>query len=108
MSASQEQLLQALSGVTDPNTGKDFVSTKALKNLQVSEGDVSFDVELGYTAKSQIPALRTALVAAATRKRPCSSLHAWGLATAFSMSLTVMSPTQRYRSSTTRSFSIRC
>ena len=66
MSASQDQLLQALSGVIDPNTGKDFVSTKALKNLQVSEGgDVSFDVELGYPAKSQIPALRTALVAAA-------------------------------------------
>jgi ATP-binding protein involved in chromosome partitioning len=65
MSASQEQLLQALSAVTDPNTGLDFVSTKALKNLQVSDGDVSFDVELGYPAKSQIPQLRTALVAAA-------------------------------------------
>ncbi len=65
MSASQDQLLQALSGVIDPNTGKDFVSTKALKNLQVNDGDVSFDVELGYPAKSQIPALRTALVAAA-------------------------------------------
>jgi ATP-binding protein involved in chromosome partitioning len=65
MSASQEQLLQALSAVTDPNTGHDFVSTKALKNLQVSDGDVSFDIELGYPAKSQIPQLRSALVAAA-------------------------------------------
>jgi hypothetical protein len=52
-------------GVTDPNTGKDFVSTKALKNLQADDGDVSFDVELGYPAKSQIPALRKALIAAA-------------------------------------------
>jgi ATP-binding protein involved in chromosome partitioning len=60
-----EQLLQALQTVTDPNTGKDFVSTKALRNLQVSGGDVSFDVELGYPAKSQIPALRRALIAAA-------------------------------------------
>jgi len=34
-------------------------------------------------------------VAAATRRRPCSSLEAFGWATAFSMSLTVMSPTQR-------------
>ncbi|HJV59428.1 MAG TPA: iron-sulfur cluster carrier protein ApbC, partial [Albitalea sp.] len=49
----------------DPNTGKDFVSTKALKNLQVHEGDVSFDVELGYPAKSQIPAIRKSLIAAA-------------------------------------------
>ncbi|HWI82835.1 iron-sulfur cluster carrier protein ApbC [Ramlibacter sp.] len=65
MSASQDQLLQALSAVIDPNTGKDFVSTKALRNLQVHEGDVSFEVELGYPAKSQIPALRTALVNAA-------------------------------------------
>ena len=56
---------QALAGVVAPNTGKDFVSTKALKNLQVNEGDVAFDVELGYPAKSQIPGLRTALIAAA-------------------------------------------
>jgi ATP-binding protein involved in chromosome partitioning len=63
--ANQDQLLQALAAVTDPNTGKDFVSTKALKNLQVNDGEVSFEVELGYPAKSQIPALRKALIAAA-------------------------------------------
>jgi ATP-binding protein involved in chromosome partitioning len=63
--ASQEQMLAALATVIDPNTGKDFVSTKQLKNLQVSGGDVSFDVELGYPAKSQIPQLRSALIAAA-------------------------------------------
>jgi len=63
--ATQEQLLAALAAVTDPNTGKDFVSTKALRNLQVTGSDVSFDVELGYPAKSQVQALRAALVAAA-------------------------------------------
>ena len=63
--ATQDQLLAALSAVIDPNTGKDFVSTKVLKNLQVNGADVSFDVELGYPAKSQIPGFRTALVAAA-------------------------------------------
>jgi ATP-binding protein involved in chromosome partitioning len=63
--ANQDQLLQALAAVTDPNTGQDFVSTKALKNLQVNDGEVSFDVELGYPAKSQIPALRKAMIAAA-------------------------------------------
>ena len=63
--ATQEQLLAALAGVTDPNTGKDFVSTKAVRNVQVEGGDVSFDVELGYPAKSQVPAMRKALVAAA-------------------------------------------
>jgi ATP-binding protein involved in chromosome partitioning len=65
MAASDSALLEALKGVTDPNTGKDFVSTKQLKNLKVEGGDVSFDVELGYPAKSQIPALRKALIAAA-------------------------------------------
>jgi ATP-binding protein involved in chromosome partitioning len=65
MSVDQQALLAALQAVTDPNTGKDFVSTKALKNLQAQDGDVSFDVELGYPAKSQMPALRKALIAAA-------------------------------------------
>ena len=65
--ATPEQLLEALQSVNDPNTGKDFVSTKALKNLQINGSDVSFDVELGYPAKSQIPAMRAALVAAARR-----------------------------------------
>jgi ATP-binding protein involved in chromosome partitioning len=62
---TQQQILDALMAVTDPNTGKDFVSTKALKNLQISGGDVAFDVELGYPAKSQIAAIRKSLIAAA-------------------------------------------
>ncbi len=61
---TQPQILDALMAVTDPNTGKDFVSTKALKNLQISGADVSFDVELGYPAKSQIAGLRKTLIAA--------------------------------------------
>ncbi|MDZ4188383.1 MAG: iron-sulfur cluster carrier protein ApbC [Hydrogenophaga sp.] len=65
MAVDQQALLAALQAVTDPNTGKDFVSTKAVKNLQTQDGDVSFDVELGYPAKSQMPVLRKALIAAA-------------------------------------------
>ena len=63
--ATPEQLLQALQAVIDPNTGKDFVTTKQIKNLSVEGSNVAFDVELGYPAKSQIPALRQALIAAA-------------------------------------------
>ncbi len=58
-------LLDALKAVIDPNTGKDLVSTRLLKNLKLEGGDVAFDVELGYPAKSQMPALRKALIAAA-------------------------------------------
>jgi ATP-binding protein involved in chromosome partitioning len=62
---TQDQLLAALQTVIDPNTGKDFVSSRSVKNLNVTDGEVSFDVELGYPAKSQIPAFRKALIAAA-------------------------------------------
>jgi ATP-binding protein involved in chromosome partitioning len=65
MAVTESALMQALGGVLDSNTGKDFVSTKALKNLSITGGDVAFDVELGYPAQSQIPALRKALVVAA-------------------------------------------
>ena len=65
MAVTEQDIKTALQGVVDPNTGTDFVSTRALKNLQISGSDVAFDIELGYPAKSQIPALRRALVAAA-------------------------------------------
>ncbi len=65
MALNELALTAALQTVIDPNTGKDFVTTKALKNLKIQGGDVSFDVVLGYPAKSQIPAFRQALVAAA-------------------------------------------
>ena len=62
---TEATLLEALKTVIDPNTGKDFVSTKQLRNLRVEGEDVAFDVELGYPAKSQLPGLRKALIAAA-------------------------------------------
>jgi ATP-binding protein involved in chromosome partitioning len=62
---TESALLESLKTVTDPNTGKDFVSTKALKNLRIEGGDIAFSVELGYPGKSQHAALRKALVAAA-------------------------------------------
>ena len=65
MAVDPQALLAALQAVTDPNTGKDFVSSKALKNLNEQDGDVSFDVELAYPARSQMPALRRALIVAA-------------------------------------------
>ena len=55
---TESALLEALKAVVDPNTGKDFVSTKQLKNLRIDGADVAFDVELGYPAASQIAALR--------------------------------------------------
>ncbi|CAM3966761.1 iron-sulfur cluster carrier protein ApbC [Bordetella muralis] len=62
---TSDTLLQALQAVIDPNTGKPLADAKAVKNLQIDGADVAFDVELGYPAKSQVPALRSALIAAA-------------------------------------------
>jgi ATP-binding protein involved in chromosome partitioning len=69
-------LLEQLKTVIDPNTGKDFVSTRQLKNLKIDGSSVSFDVELGYPAKSQIDALRAALIAAARRVPGVASVGA--------------------------------
>jgi ATP-binding protein involved in chromosome partitioning len=65
MPVTDSALLDALKTVVDPNTGRDFVSTKQVKNLKIDGGDVAFDVELGYPAKSQHAALRKGLIAAA-------------------------------------------
>ena len=65
MAVTETALLEALKVVVDPNTGKDFVSSKALKNLSITGADVAFDVELGYPAKSQMASFRKSLVQAA-------------------------------------------
>jgi ATP-binding protein involved in chromosome partitioning len=62
---TEAALLEALKSVIDPNSGKDFVGSKQLKNLRIEGSDVAFTVELGYPGKSQHPALRKALIAAA-------------------------------------------
>ena len=60
-----DQVLKALQTVTDSNTGKDFVTSKAIKNLKIDGPSVSFDMELAYPAKSQHRLFRQQLVAAA-------------------------------------------
>ena len=52
MALSEQDVTNALKTVVDPLTGQDFVSSKSVKNLQLQGGDVSFEVELGYPAKS--------------------------------------------------------
>ncbi|MBU6257399.1 MAG: iron-sulfur cluster carrier protein ApbC [Burkholderiales bacterium] len=62
---TESALLEALKSVVDADTGKDFVSTRAIKGLRIEGGDVAFGVELGYPARSRHAALRKALIAAA-------------------------------------------
>ncbi len=58
MSISTEQVTEALRAIVDPNTGKDFVSTRSARNIRVDGGDVSLEVELGYPARSQFDPIR--------------------------------------------------
>ena len=63
MSISELQVQVALKEIVDPNTGKDFVSSRAARNIKVSGADVALDIELGYPAKSQIDGIRQQVIA---------------------------------------------
>ena len=63
VSITVEDVKAALSKIIDPNTTKDYVSGKAVKNLKVDNGDISLDIELGYPAKSQIDSIRASVIA---------------------------------------------
>ncbi len=64
MSITVENVRAALSEVIDPNTQKSFVAGKSVKNIKVDGSDVSFDIELGYPAKTRIDAIRKQVIAA--------------------------------------------
>ena len=64
MSITVEAVKAALAAVIDPNTGKDLVTGKSAKNIQLDGADVAFDVELGYPAKSQVDPIRRAAIGA--------------------------------------------
>jgi ATP-binding protein involved in chromosome partitioning len=59
-----EQIQQAIQSVIDPLTGQALAGPKNTQNLSVTGGDVSFQVEMGYPAKSRIDGLRQQLIAA--------------------------------------------
>ena len=52
MSFNEADVQGALKNLNDPNTRKDFVSGKSVKNIKISGNDVSLDILLGYPAKS--------------------------------------------------------
>ncbi len=52
MSFSDIDVQNALKNLIDPNTRKDFVSGKSVKNIKVNGSDVTLDILLGYPARS--------------------------------------------------------
>jgi ATP-binding protein involved in chromosome partitioning len=55
-----ELLVQsALKLCIDTNTGKDFISSKSIKNIEINNNDISLDVVLGYPANSVLEEVKT-------------------------------------------------
>jgi ATP-binding protein involved in chromosome partitioning len=52
MSFTESDVQAALKQLIDPNTRKDFVSGKSVKNVKVVGNEVTLDIQLGYPAKS--------------------------------------------------------
>ena len=63
MAVTETQVLDALKELTDPNTRKDYVSSKSARNVKVDGDRVSVDILLGYPAKSQIEPIRKEVTA---------------------------------------------
>ena len=64
MAITEQQVKDALQALIDPNTHKDYISSKSARNIKLDGNNVSVDVQLGYPAKSQLAPLRDEITAA--------------------------------------------
>jgi ATP-binding protein involved in chromosome partitioning len=64
MAISEAQVQTVLKQLVDPNTTKDFIATRSVKNIKIAGDDVSLDIELGYPGKSQFEPIRRQVVQA--------------------------------------------
>ena len=48
MAISEQQIQSALKQIIDPTTGKDYISTQSVRNIQIDQQHVSIDIETGY------------------------------------------------------------
>ncbi len=58
MSLSEAAVQETLRKLVDPNTGKDFVSARAARNIKVAGDEVTLEIELGYPGKTQQEPIR--------------------------------------------------
>ena len=58
MSITEAQVQSALKEIIDPNTGKDYMAGRCLRNLKIDGTRISLGIELGYPAQSQIASIR--------------------------------------------------
>ncbi|HQC81663.1 MAG TPA: iron-sulfur cluster assembly protein, partial [Accumulibacter sp.] len=64
MAVTIEAVKAVLQNLVDPNTQKDYVSSRSATSVKIEGADVSLDIELGYPAKTQHDDIRRAVIAA--------------------------------------------
>ena len=65
MQATEQQVRSALTAVTDPATGQDFITSKALRSVAITpEGHVTLAIDMAYPAASQHQSLGNLIAAA--------------------------------------------
>lgn len=67
MAITEQQIHSVLSNVIDPTTGKDYLNSQAVQNIQIDQNNVSLEIILGYPAKSVIEIVHQQVVDALKR-----------------------------------------
>ncbi|MGH6885629.1 MAG: iron-sulfur cluster carrier protein ApbC [Geminicoccales bacterium] len=73
MAINEADVKATLGALIDPNTGKDFVSTRSVKSIKVAGADVQVDIELGYPGRSQFEPIRREVIAALKKSGAASA-----------------------------------
>ncbi|MDT8363654.1 MAG: iron-sulfur cluster carrier protein ApbC [Nitrosomonas sp.] len=58
MAITHQQIETTLKAITDPATDEDYITRKAVRDIQIEQNNVSIDIELGYPAKSVLETIK--------------------------------------------------
>lgn len=62
MTINEIDIQNSLKALLDPNTGRDFITSKSAKNIQISGNNISVDIVLGYPAKSVMSSVQALVI----------------------------------------------
>lgn len=62
MAISELQVQSVLKEIIDPNTGKDYVTSREVGEIRINANNVSLDIVLSYPAKSLIDSIRSQVI----------------------------------------------
>jgi ATP-binding protein involved in chromosome partitioning len=63
MAITEQQVQDALRKLIDPNTGKDYLTSKEARNIRVTGNDIAVDIVLGYPSRTQFEPVRAQIEA---------------------------------------------